>query len=206
MPNVHKLCKTNTSSAIRCPILALTDTTAKAFVDFWHPLARSSTAGERFYYDNIDKELTHARILEWFRWKNGMRLSARKQEIVECYFKPEERIASDMDYDSLLAYLIQPGGVIWRTFWLHLHHPKHYPIYDQHAYRAMAFMLRLPKDERELPDDRQGKASTYLEFYRPFFAQFAAAYGNPCDHRRLDQALWRFGMFLKSKYAPLLTD
>jgi hypothetical protein len=84
--------------------------------------------------------------------------------------------------------------VIWRTFWLHLRHPAHFPIYDQHVYRSMAFLLKWPDGRREMPLNKRTKTRTYVEDYRPFFDRFAG-----CDHRQVDQALWSLGRFLKSR-------
>ena len=41
-------------------------------------------------------------------------------------------------------FLNRPGGAIWRIFWLHVQHTQHFPIYDQHVHRAMAFLVEEP--------------------------------------------------------------
>jgi hypothetical protein len=180
-------------NATSFPILDFSQVTPRDFVRFWQPLYTYSADDEGFYRENIGKELTPDRIKKWFAWKNTMPLSARKEQTVLRHFSPEERIGHDADVATLLAFLNRPGGVIWRTFWLHLLHSEHFPIYDQHVHRAMAFMLNWPK--LEIPVHGRTKARNYLEFYRPFFARFG-----DCDHRQVDQALWSFGIFLKSKY------
>jgi hypothetical protein len=183
--------------SISFPILGFSQATPREFVRFWQPLYTFSADAEGFYRTNIGKPLTPDRIEKWFAWKNTMPLSAAKQQIVRRHFSPNPQIAQDADRDALLKFLNRPGGVIWRIFWLHLIHPKHFPIYDQHVHRAMAFMLKWPK--LEIPAHRPTKARNYLDFYRPFFSRF-----DDCDHRQVDQALWSFGIFLKSKYAQKL--
>ena len=93
-------------------------------------------------------------------------------------------------------FLNRPGGAIWRIFWLHLQHPRHFPIYDQHVHRAMAFTLKWP--DLEIPEQNPAKVRTYLAVYREFFARF-----KDCDHRQADRALWTFGRFLRTEYARL---
>lgn len=55
-------------------------TDAKAFIKFWS--TRYTGYDDRFYEANIGQELTEARILEWFQWKNGTPLSGQKKNSV----------------------------------------------------------------------------------------------------------------------------
>src|ERR1035437_7102092 len=48
----------------------------KAFVDFWS--RRYTGYDDDFYQANVGQELTEARIMEWFAWKNGTPLSILK--------------------------------------------------------------------------------------------------------------------------------
>src|ERR1035441_2105943 len=49
-----------------------------AFIDFW--AARYAGYDDTFYMANVGQELTEARILDWFTWKNGTTLSDRSEE------------------------------------------------------------------------------------------------------------------------------
>jgi hypothetical protein len=182
------------------PILNVTQATPQDFVQFWERLY--SGYDETFYRENIGQPLTEKLIAEWFEWKNAGPLSAGKKQSILRYTKDEERIAHDADVDALRKFLNRDGGAIWRIFWLHLQHPKHFPIYDQHVHRAMAFLLTEPKEKlpAEIPDYDPTKVSIYLEHYRPFFGRFDA-----CNRRQVDRALWSFGRFLKSGYGPIFT-
>jgi hypothetical protein len=95
--------------------------------------------------------------------------------------------------EALTTFLNRPGGAIWRIFWLHLQHPKRFPIYDQHVHRAMAYMLDRPNEQREIPARHKAKVDFYLREYCPFFASF-----DGCEKRQVDRALWTFGRFLKT--------
>ena len=180
---------------ISCPILAASQVPPQDFVLFWDQLY--SGYDEDFYRANIGQPLTEERIKDWFTWKNGGRLSANKAKSIRRYSSPEERIDHDVDAVELEAFLNRPGGTIWRIFWLHIQHPPHFPIYDQHVQRAMAFMLNW--SELETSDDNPKKVRMYLEFYRPFFDRFS-----DFDHRQVDRALWSFGRFLQ-EYRDVVT-
>jgi hypothetical protein len=177
------------------PIFRTSEVAPADFVRFWEQLF--SGFDEDFYQANVGQPLTEERITEWFEWKNGGRLSASKAQSIRRYFSPEERIEHDADVGKLTAFLNKPGGAIWRIFWLHIQHPRHFPIYDQHVHRAMAFMLKW--SEFEIPSHDPTKVRTYIEVYRPFFERF-----NDCNHRQVDRALWSFGRFLKSEYRSVI--
>jgi hypothetical protein len=167
------------------------------FVCFWEQLY--SGYPEDFYQKNIHQPVTEERLKGWFEWKNGRRLSDKKSKAIRRYLSPEEQIRHDVSDDELSEFLNRPGGAIWRIFWLHLQHPQHFPIYDQHVHRAMAFLLRWPKPDREIPRSNPAKVSTYLDHYRAFFTRF-----EDCNRRQGDRALWSFGRFLGTAYAPIL--
>jgi hypothetical protein len=177
---------------ISWPILSISQVKPKDFVRFWEQLY--SGYDENFYREYIGQPLTEERIATWFKWKNGKPLSAAKTQAIRRYLSPEEHIGHDADVGTLAAFLNRPGGAIWRIFWLHLQHHRHFPIYDQHVHRAMAFILKWPDTDREIPADNPTKVRNYLEVFRPFFDRF-----DDCDHRQVDRALWSFGRFLKTK-------
>jgi hypothetical protein len=186
----------NTISEIHLPILRSHHVTPKDFVQFWERLY--SGYDENFYRDNIDKPLTEERINAWFEWKNATPLSANKSETIRRYLSPQERIGHDADAGTLAAFLNRPGGAIWRIFWLHLQHPRHFPIYDQHVHRAMGFMLGWAN--LTIPAHNPAMVRSYLASYCPFFKRF-----DDSDHRQVDRALWSFGRFLKTEYGRIIT-
>jgi hypothetical protein len=177
------------------PVLDIRQVSPVAFVGFWE--RRYSGYDEDFYRENIGQSLTEKRIGEWFKWKNGRPLSDKKRKTIRRYLSPDEHITANADQDALTAFLSRPGGVIWRIFWLHLQHPKVFPIYDQHVHRAMAYLLE--GSVREIPVAKRAKIRSYLGDYRPFFCRF-----KDCDQRLVDRALWSFGRFLTTKDARAL--
>jgi hypothetical protein len=186
--------------AIRWPVLDFSQVTPKDFVRFWEQLY--SGYDEDFYREKIGQPLTEKKqIVEWFEWKNGGKLSEAKTQSIHRNFTPQEHIAHDTDAGTLAAFLNKPGGAIWRIFWLHLQHPRHFPIYDQHVHRAMAFMLNWPNRTSTIPAHNPTKVRNYLEVYRPFFNRF-----DDCDRRKVDRALWSFGRFLKSAYGRIISS
>jgi hypothetical protein len=50
---------------------------ARAFIEFL--AARCTGYDDDFYEANVGQELTEARILEWFEWKNGTPVSGPKR-------------------------------------------------------------------------------------------------------------------------------
>ena len=184
--------------ANRYPVLNYSKGTPKDFVLFWWK--SYSGYDDNFYRERTGKPLTKTQIEEWFVWKNGRKLSAKKDKTIRRYSLPKEGIDSDADAIALKEFLGRPGGAIWRIFWLHLQHPSRFPIYDQHVHRAMEFLLT--GQPREIPSSNPARVRKYLEVFCPFFERFSPYDGY--DRRQVDQALWGFGRFLKSKYAWLI--
>src|SRR5262245_16095000 len=139
--------------ATRWPVLSFSDVTRGEFVRFWERLYPDSM--ENYYQASIGRPLTDELIGEWFAWKNGKPLSAAKTRTVRRYFTPGGFIPGAADTDGLAEFLNLPGGVVWRSFWLHLHDPRRFPIYDQHVHRAMAYVLEWPG--REIPPHNPAK-------------------------------------------------
>jgi hypothetical protein len=141
------------------PAIEIVCTNAKAFIESWQWLY--SGYDEAFYTENIGKELDEKRINAWFKWKNGTPISARKLESIRRYLSPQEIIRADADLQQVREFLSRPGGAIWRIFWLHLQHPKRFPIYDMHVHRAMAYILQ--SEPKEIPAQNPHKVSSYLD-------------------------------------------
>lgn len=168
------------------------------FVEFWS--LRYEYAEEHLYNENIGKELTKQRILDLFRWKNGTRLSDRKQaSVLRNFFARRGELAQlrpNQNANDLLGHFAN-GGAIWRIFWLHCWQPSRFPIYDQHVHRAMAFIQTGACEEIPAYDPR--KIESYIQRYLPFHATF-----NGIDGRSVDKALWAFGKFLNEANFPVM--
>jgi hypothetical protein len=181
---------------VRLIIYEPVSTDAKAFIKFWS--TRYTGYDDRFYEANIGQELTEARILEWFQWKNGTPLSGQKKNSVLRNFVARRDELADLRDETpaeLLAHF-REGGAIWRIFWLHCWQPKRFPIYDQHVHRAMRFIESGAREE--IPGKDQDKICAYIEQYMPFHARFVEL-----PHRAVDKALWAFGKFIGENNFPL---
>ena len=171
-----------------------------AFIDFW--AARYAGYDDTFYMANVGQELTEARILDWFTWKNGTTLSDLKRSSVLRNFVARrgelDQIPRDEPPSALLSRFDE-GGAIWRIFWLHCWQPARFPIYDQHVHRAMRFIQAGVLEE--IPGTDPQKIRMYLNSYMPFHAGF-----DGIDHRLMDKALWAFGKFLGENNFPREAD
>ena len=135
-------------------------------------------------------------LLVAFEWKNNGTISKKKlASVYNNYIANQPEPPEIGNRKAELAFLLLPGGVIWRIFWLHCHAPDKYPIFDQHVYRAMQYILHGEFIE-DSPKKDGDKAATYIEAYLPFHAAFK--YPN---EKLLDQALWSFGKHIKGRNA-----
>lgn len=169
----------------------------EAFVQFWSQ--RYQYAQEHIYHENIGQPLTVERVLALFEWKNGTPLSALKLQSVKQNFARRIDELKSIPFEEGASDFLKrfpSGGAIWRIFWLHCWRPKKFPIYDQHVYRAMAFIKTGRIEEIPAYDPR--KVDSYLEKYLPFYSKFQGI-----DHREVDKALWSFGKFLNESNFPL---
>lgn len=162
----------------------------KAFVEFW--AAQYTGYDEVVYEENVGRELTEARLLTLFAWKNGRPLSKAKRESVLMNFAARSGELAKTRQDESAADLLhrfREGGAIWRIFWLHCWQPAQFPIYDQHVHRAMCFVQT--GKPGEIPASDPKKIDSYLRSYMPFHAQFLGL-----APRLVDKGLWAFGRFL----------
>ena len=168
----------------------------EAFIEFW--AARYTGYDDDFYEANVGQELTEARILEWFEWKNGTPLSGPKKNSVMRNFvarRNELALLTQEETVSKLLARFSEGGVIWRIFWLHCWQPARFPIYDQHVHRAMQFIQAGVREE--IPVNDRDKIRSYIEQYMPFHARF-----DGLPQRAVDKALWAFGKFVGENNFP----
>lgn len=179
-------------------ILQFPESEQPAFVQFWSQ--QYDYADEQAYTQNLAvRPLTPDAVRELFRWKNGGQLSERKRQSVEQHFV--ERLGElqdfddDFDGDFAAAFLdrFKGSGPIWRIFFLHIHRPERFPIFDQHVFRAMRYIEA--GEIAELPFDPDERIRIYNQKYRPFHDGFGVH-----QDRAVDKALWAFGKFLKLHY------
>jgi hypothetical protein len=175
------------------PILVVKQVGREAFVEYWS--SQYPLVNEPVYQANVGKPLTAERVWALFEWKNDGTIAKHKRESIQANYidvKPTPPRAGDRD--DLVKFVLMPGGVIWRIFWLHCHDPHQYPIFDQHVYRAMRQLLHGRAEEP--PTTNRGKAIAYADEYMPFHKAFKHSNG-----KLLDQALWSYGKYLKGKNA-----
>jgi len=178
------------STADHLVVLRLTETGPEDFIKFW--ASQYVDPREALYDENIGKPLTPGSVMALFEWKNGGKLSARKRLSVQEHYVPriDKPLAGEVR-GFLNSFGPSKGGAIWPIFWLHCCNQQ-FPIFDQHAYRAMIFIEHDQSDELDKYSDKQ-KIDLYLDGYIPFRLRFGRA------DRRTDQAFWMFGKFLKTK-------
>lgn len=162
------------------------------FIEHWS--SKYFYAQEEKYEKNIGRPLTKETILELFEWKNGSKISTKKeQSIIQNY-----PLTFNGDYEKRYLNYREPGGAIWNIFYLHCLLPDKWPIYDQHTYRAMQYIKT--GDIIEIGTTHKQKYESYQKEYLPFLKELNIT--DPLS-RRVDKALFTFGKFLKiaQKYA-----
>jgi hypothetical protein len=192
---------------------------ASEFVEFWSQFYdyRVTVFGSKQEIDyfselNTGNELTAENVRRLLRWKDVMMLSERTisgpnkgQENPRVTtvlanlstineFRKDQ--SSNRDLLQTLAGIF-PNGVVWGAFLLHISKPHVFPIADQNVFRAWSLHTRL--------EDNQSW-ETYAA-YRDYFTEIARALGitetigNLRELKRIDNALFVFGQFLKA-YHP----
>ena len=158
----------------------------RKFVAYWSDQYRYSK--EDLYTRNRRKPFTLARLRTLFLWKNGRKLSSRKEATVRhLHADPLQRHARAPE---VRRYLLKRGGPIWRIFWLHLQRPDRFPVFDRRVYAAMAQITG--RGPSTIPSGAHDKIDAYLDRYVAFFNTF-----NGFPHRRVDRALFWYGRHLE---------
>jgi hypothetical protein len=176
----------------------LTKNTVKPreFVDFW------SSFYNYLFEDSYalivgKKRFMEADLAKLFEWKNGGKLAQKKKKALESIIDKIDQInalKTKFCIDTFLKEFSFVKGAIWKTFLLHIIQPDSFPIFDQHVYRAYLFIVKNKRGE--IPDNKR-KQDVYFSEYVPFFNGLA---GNGVSRKKLDEALWSFGKFLKTPY------
>ena len=176
--------------------LTLSWPSEEAFLSYWEPHYIWPDA--ELYDPHIGKRLTEKRLWDLFHWKNGGPIAARKRESIRRNYpvRPPKDLAG--------RYLNprQAGGAIWNIFYLHCVDPQRWPIYDQHAHRAMIWILDGVIDELPTAGTHAAKSAIYTS-YQQRFIPFITEHFTCSDFRRIDRSLFAFGKVLKSLAAHL---
>jgi hypothetical protein len=186
---------------LKCPILqSIESYSIELFIDFWST-QYYYPKNEHFYKDNICKEIfTKKDVVDLYTWKNGMNLSANKQESLENKILSKLDIINDFKNHGLptLDFFLdefKEVSFVWKIFLLHIIKPKTYPIYDQHIHRAFKYLMSendIIQQAREL--------EFYFKFYLPFIENEQIK-----EIKKMDEAFFAFGQFLNTKnYQSLL--
>lgn len=107
-------------------------------------------------------------------------------------FKIIPNTLNDKKPEILISLEKEKGfGFVWSVFVFHCIHPKVYPLYDQHVYRAYE---AIECDKKRLSKVAPVSWNKYLEYAR-FFKNLVKVSG--VDERVMDRALWTYGKYLK---------
>ncbi len=179
--------------------VTLTNTDCRNFVEFWSSLYDYSQ--EALYKLTEKEQFTLADVQRLYEWKNGSRLSGKKQELLnkiknkldtinelKVHFNHEKFVSEFKDISA-----------IWQIFLLHIIAPTKYPIFDQHVARSYYYIVE--NRCREIPFKQTDKLNLYHKKYIAFFDGMAQE--NP--RKKVDEALWAYGKFLKTNYGKACT-
>lgn len=190
----------------RLPIYRLQQATIPQFIQYWG--ARYRDENEHLYTASIRGPQTRETLTKLLRWKLGVfshagRISASLEQNFLSRIDTARKLSKGVSAEEFLQQF-PSGGAILRIFWLHCWHPRRFPIYDQHVYRAMRFIREGKKEELRA----SRVIDSYLQSYLPFFEPFRAAAAElPFDvandglpERMADRALVMFGLEIKSGF------
>jgi hypothetical protein len=141
------------------------------------------------YQSLISKpEFEYSDLLKLFQWKNGMELSGKKSTAFEQHIASQlpliNQLKKNIDRD-VFDDQFWPVGAIWKIFLLHIIDPA-FPIFDQHVYRAFAYLQLAEK--KELPYASDLRLKIYDEQFLPFFFDLQDL-APGCTAKQIDNAL-----------------
>lgn len=181
------------------PILKVSSSDLNGFINYWskfyhYPL--ESLYNERIHNQRFDVE----DIQQLFIWKNGMKLSASKQNSLLVNVLSKINIINELktrdriDVDEFQSHFKKMTAV-WKIFLLHIIKPNSFPIYDQHINRAYNFIHEL--DFKNItPDSMTNKAKE--DFYFNTYLGFIEKTEN-INLKELDEAFFAFGQLINTK-------
>jgi hypothetical protein len=170
----------------------------KVFVEEWSNLYTYTQ--EELYDNHIQMPFASFSSFEaLFRWKNGIKgpISKPKLKLVHELWGKHQEI-QQLDSMNPLEFFedaMEPAknATIWKIFLLHLYSPNHFPIFDQHVYRAYIYAMYGYVDNLTLYDAKQ-KWEKYKNNYYHWFITFREAAGKTV--KETDQALFQYGKTL----------
>jgi hypothetical protein len=153
------------------------------------------TNDKQLYDPNIGKTDEKA-LIALFKWKNGGgKMAQHKMDAI--YANYLNRWTDNADLEARYLDPDQGNGPIWNIFYLHCRFPAKYPIYDQHAHRAMIYIQEhvICKERDDLNYKPRPFVYQSYKRYRHFVEDIRRA--TDLDLRPIDRALYTFGQFLK---------
>jgi hypothetical protein len=179
------------------PILTKSEGSLQQFMDFWSRLYDSGQLFHEEYYDQhiSNNPLSEEDLTKLFLWKNGMKLSELKEKSLKQKILPKLALIRQYRQDappfSVIKETFRGVSAIWLIFVAHIISPKHYPVFDQHVYRAYVYLHT--GSIRELENTDSVKLKIYEEEYLPFFREHL---NRLTSDKKLDEAMWAFGRFI----------
>ena len=171
------------------------------FIDEW--AGKYTYIKEHIYERYIPlKRPTRRALEELYEWKNGRRLSNKKQKSLEekiiMKIGEIQYLINDFNLNRFET-IFSNVAAIWRIFLLHIINCK-FPIFDQHVYRAMRYLEgdHIGNEFELLKKPDEERYRVYKEEYVPFVREVEAKTGK--SGRTVDKALWTFGKELKRRY------
>lgn len=168
------------------------------FIQFWSSLYNYPK--ENLYTNRIEKQkFTPEDIEKLFEWKNGSSLSQKKKESLKKIISKIHiinQLKLNFNIDTFLREFNEISA-IWKIFLLHITVPQNYPIFDQHVYRAFYFLQN--NQVKDIPSINATKEKIYFNEYEKFFNSLAHTH-TEVNRKKIDEALWAFGKFIKTDY------
>jgi hypothetical protein len=180
------------------PILELKkQTDINSFIEFWSKLYFYPL--ENLYNETIIKTSYEIDdIQRLFIWKNGMKLSNKKQKSLDDKIVSKLAIINSFkenndwsteDFQNQFNDL----SAVWKIFLLHIISPNTYPIYDQHINRAYNYIHELSYSEISASMPNKNKELFYFETYLGFLKEL-----NEVNLKKFDEAFFAFGKFINT--------
>ena len=168
-----------------------------SFIEFWSRLY--SYPLQNLYNETIIKNQYEIDdIQRLFIWKNGMKLSNKKQLSLDVKIKSKLALINtykqnnDWSVEDFQKQFVDLSAV-WKIFLLHIIKPNTYPIYDQHINRAYNYIHNLPYSEISASMSNINKELFYFKTYLPFVEEL-----NGLNLKKFDEAFFAFGKFLNT--------
>jgi hypothetical protein len=193
---------------------------ARRFVEFWSEFYgyEAKVVGAKDQIDyltelNTQSDLTEENVRRLLRWKDPHYLTdpilsgpdqgkpnKKVKKVLESlglinHFRHDQITQDEIQRTAAQVF---PNGIVWEAFLLHIAKPHTYPIADQNVFRAWSLHT----------GSKAGQTWETYAAYCNYFWQITEAVGitrtleNIRQLKRVDNALFAFGQFLKAYYSP----